>query len=68
MFYYLYRLAQFATREEGTGIPSDIQLFEIFSAQINQVVQVSHVVFKYSTSTTIDGMGVDTTLQLKPLW
>jgi len=33
------RLAQFATREEGTGIPSDIQLFEIFSAQINQVVQ-----------------------------
>ncbi|XP_067934568.1 vacuolar protein sorting-associated protein 35-like [Watersipora subatra] len=33
------RLAQFATRDEGTGIPSDIQLFEIFSAQINQVVQ-----------------------------
>ncbi|KAF6041131.1 VPS35 [Bugula neritina] len=32
-------LAQFATRDEGTGIPSDIQLFEIFSAQINQVVQ-----------------------------
>lgn len=33
------RLAQFAQNEEGTGIPSEIQLFDIFSQQIAQVIQ-----------------------------
>lgn len=33
------RLASFAQNEEGSGIPSDIQLFDIFSQQISQVIQ-----------------------------
>ncbi|XP_064640905.1 vacuolar protein sorting-associated protein 35-like [Lineus longissimus] len=33
------RLAQFSQKEEGTGIPHDIQLFDIFSQQIAQVIQ-----------------------------
>lgn len=33
------RLAQFAQNEEGTGIPPEIQLFDIFSQQIAQVIQ-----------------------------
>ncbi|RUS77064.1 hypothetical protein EGW08_015176 [Elysia chlorotica] len=33
------RLASFAQSEEGSGIPSDIQLFDIFSQQISQVIQ-----------------------------
>lgn len=41
-----FRLAQFAHSEEGSGIPSDIQLFDIFSQQIAQVIQVS-LVFYY---------------------
>ncbi|XP_013409707.1 vacuolar protein sorting-associated protein 35-like, partial [Lingula anatina] len=32
-------LAQFANKEEGVGIPQDIQLFDIFSQQISQVIQ-----------------------------
>lgn len=38
--YHCFRLAQFAQNEEGTGIPSEIQLFDIFSQQIAQVIQV----------------------------
>jgi len=34
----------FANKEEGTGIPSDIQLFDIFSQQIAQVIQVHCVI------------------------
>ncbi|XP_052817005.1 vacuolar protein sorting-associated protein 35-like isoform X2 [Mya arenaria] len=33
------RLAQFSQNEEGSGIPSEIQLFDIFSQQISQVIQ-----------------------------
>ncbi|ELU14760.1 hypothetical protein CAPTEDRAFT_161426 [Capitella teleta] len=33
------RLAQFAMKEEGSGIPNEIQLFDIFSQQIAQVIQ-----------------------------
>ncbi|XP_069112436.1 vacuolar protein sorting-associated protein 35-like [Argopecten irradians] len=33
------RLAQFSQNEEGQGIPSDIQLFDIFSQQVSQVIQ-----------------------------
>ncbi|XP_041375547.1 vacuolar protein sorting-associated protein 35-like isoform X2 [Gigantopelta aegis] len=33
------RLAAFAQNEEGPGIPDDIQLFDIFSQQIAQVIQ-----------------------------
>ncbi|KAK6178405.1 hypothetical protein SNE40_013199 [Patella caerulea] len=33
------RLANFSQNEEGSGIPSDIQLFDIFSQQIAQVIQ-----------------------------
>jgi len=38
---FIPRLAQFAQNEEGTGIPTEIQLFDIFSQQISQVIQVS---------------------------
>ncbi|KAI8759591.1 vacuolar protein sorting-associated protein 35 [Biomphalaria glabrata] len=33
------RLASFAQNEEGPGIPPEIQLFDIFSQQISQVIQ-----------------------------
>ncbi|XP_033755226.1 vacuolar protein sorting-associated protein 35-like [Pecten maximus] len=33
------RLAQFSQNEEGQGIPQDIQLFDIFSQQVSQVIQ-----------------------------
>lgn len=33
------RLAVFATREDGVGIPSDIKLFDIFSEQVAQIIQ-----------------------------
>lgn len=33
------RLAAFAQSEEGNGIPPEIQLFDIFSQQISQVIQ-----------------------------
>ncbi|XP_012935146.1 vacuolar protein sorting-associated protein 35 [Aplysia californica] len=33
------RLASFAQSEEGSGIPPEIQLFDIFSQQISQVIQ-----------------------------
>ena len=45
-FLSLSRLAQFAQNEEGSGIPAEIQLFDIFSQQIAQVIQVSWVFFK----------------------
>ena len=35
------RLAQFAHRDDGPGIPNDIRLFEIFSQQVANVVKVS---------------------------
>ncbi len=34
------RLAQFAKKDEGSGIPHEIQLFDIFSEQIAQIIQV----------------------------
>lgn len=34
------RLANFAHREDGTGIPDEIKLFEIFSEQVSQVIKV----------------------------
>lgn len=34
------RLANFAHREDGSGIPEDIKLFEIFSEQVSQVIKV----------------------------
>ena len=44
MSYLFYcRLAQFAQNEEGNGIPSEIQLFDIFSQQIEQVIHVSYL-------------------------
>ncbi|XP_064107288.1 vacuolar protein sorting-associated protein 35-like isoform X2 [Macrobrachium nipponense] len=33
------RLANFAHREDGTGIPEEIKLFEIFSEQVSQVIK-----------------------------
>ncbi|KAG0716858.1 Vacuolar protein sorting-associated protein 35 [Chionoecetes opilio] len=33
------RLANFAHREDGSGIPDDIKLFEIFSEQVSQVIK-----------------------------
>jgi hypothetical protein len=42
--FIFFRLAQFSQKEEGTGIPHDIQLFDIFSQQIAQVIQVSEYV------------------------
>ncbi len=34
------RLAMFAHRGDGPGIPEDIRLFEIFSQQVSHVIQV----------------------------
>lgn len=34
------RLALFAHREDGPGIPADIKLFDIFSQQVATVIQV----------------------------
>jgi hypothetical protein len=34
------RLALFATKDDGEGIPEDIKLFDIFSQQVSSVVQV----------------------------
>lgn len=36
------RLANFAHREDGSGIPEDIKLFEIFSEQVSQVIKVGY--------------------------
>lgn len=33
------RLAVFATRDDGTGIPQEIKLFDIFSEQVAQIIQ-----------------------------
>ena len=55
-FLPLSRLAQFAQNEEGSGIPAEIQLFDIFSQQIAQVIQVSWVFFKYR-SVLFEGTG-----------
>ena len=39
----------FANKEEGVGIPDDIQLFDIFSQQISQVIQVNkHLLYGHS--------------------
>lgn len=34
------RLTVFATRDDATGIPQEIKLFDIFSDQIAQIIQV----------------------------
>lgn len=36
-----FRLALFAHREDGPGIPAEIKLFDIFSQQVATVIQVS---------------------------
>ncbi|KAG1700050.1 Vacuolar protein sorting-associated protein 35 [Nymphon striatum] len=33
------RLSMFAHREDGTGIPPEIELFDIFSEQVSQIIQ-----------------------------
>lgn len=35
------RLAVFATRDDAEGIPQEIKLFDIFSDQIAQIIQVN---------------------------
>ena len=43
MIAFLYcRLANFAMKDQGSGIPPDVQLFDIFSEQIASIIQVSH--------------------------
>ena len=41
-FLSFFRLAIFAHKEEGTGIPEDIELFDIFSEHIAQIIQVNY--------------------------
>ena len=41
------RLALFATKDDGEGIPEDIKLFDIFSQQVSSVVQVKKLVASY---------------------
>lgn len=38
-----FRLALFAHREDGPGIPAEIKLFDIFSQQVATVIQVSYI-------------------------
>lgn len=40
------RLALFAHREDGPGIPAEIKLFDIFSQQVATVIQVRVVIVK----------------------
>lgn len=37
---WCFRLALFAHREDGPGIPAEIKLFDIFSQQVATVIQV----------------------------
>jgi len=37
-----HRLALFAHREDGPGIPAEIKLFDIFSQQVATVIQVCY--------------------------
>ena len=39
------RLALFASKDDGEGIPEDIKLFDIFSQQVSSVVQVKKFVY-----------------------
>jgi hypothetical protein len=48
-----YRLASFAQNEEGTGIPTEIQLFDIFSQQISQVIQVNWWLIVFTAFTVL---------------
>lgn len=34
------RLAAYSTKDEGPGVPKDVQLFDIFSKQIADIIQV----------------------------
>lgn len=43
------RLAMFAHRDDGPGIPNDIRLFEIFSQQVAHVIQVSTLIWPNTT-------------------
>ena len=36
------RLASYAQREDSAGIPANIPLFDIFSQEVSQVIQVCH--------------------------
>lgn len=38
-----FRLALFAHREDGPGIPAEIKLFDIFSQQVATVIQVCYI-------------------------
>lgn len=38
-----FRLALFAHREDGPGIPPEIKLFDIFSQQVATVIQVRYL-------------------------
>lgn len=38
--FFNFRLAVFATRDDAAGIPQEIKLFDIFSDQIAQIIQV----------------------------
>lgn len=42
------RLALFAHREDGPGIPADIKLFDIFSQQVATVIQVCSILYLFS--------------------
>lgn len=53
-FFFFFRLALFAHREDGPGIPADIKLFDIFSQQVATVIQVCwvflHVVYFFAVT------------------
>ena len=44
------RLAMYARSDEGGGIPSDMQLFSIFSQQVSQVIQVKSAADSYKVN------------------
>ena len=43
--FFDFRLASFASKENSTGIPEDIELFDIFSQQIALIIQVSNLFY-----------------------
>ncbi|XP_048461938.1 vacuolar protein sorting-associated protein 35 [Rhincodon typus] len=57
------RLALFAHREDGPGIPADIKLFDIFSQQVATVIQVK-LIFLFPLEDAIFLIQVDAILNL----
>ena len=48
------RLALFANKDDGEGIPQDVKLFDIFSQQVSAVVQVNKGLLMWEKKSQMD--------------